>query len=117
MSVQEGLGLADDDVSGSVSLGVEPSKLEIKFLRLCLFSKFGEFFQNVLNLFLEDVVLQEDDSLRLEDFVLDDFASAGIREKNYKTLSYANLTLGLRALIMGSRKDMVLPDPLAARMR
>ena len=79
VSVQEGLGLANDNVSGSVSLGVKSSKLEVKFLRLCLFSEFDEFFQNVLDLFLEDVVLQEDDSLGLEDFVLDDFASAGIR--------------------------------------
>ena len=79
LSVQEGLGLANDNVSGSVSLAVEPSKLEIKFLRLCLFSEFDEFFQNVLDLFLEDVVLQEDDSLGLEDFILDNFASAEIR--------------------------------------
>ena len=79
VSVQEGLGLANDNVSGSVSLAVEPSKLEIKFLRLCLFSELDEFFQNVLDLFLEDVVLQEDDSLGLEDFVLDNFASAEIR--------------------------------------
>ena len=79
VSVQEGLGLANDNVSGSVSLAVEPSKLEIKFLRLCLFSELDEFFQNVLDLFLEDVVLQEDDSLGLEDFILDNFASAEIR--------------------------------------
>ncbi len=77
--VQKGLGLADDNVTGSVSLAIESSKLKIKFLRLCLFSEFDEFFQNVLNLFLENVVLQEDDSLRLEDFVLDKFASAEIR--------------------------------------
>ncbi len=79
VSVQKGLGLADDDVTGNVPLAIEFSELEIEFLRLCLLSEIDEFFQNTVNLFLENVVLQEDDSLRLEDFVLDDFASTEIR--------------------------------------
>ena len=76
VSVQKRFGLADDDVAWSVSLSVEPSQLELKFLRLCLFSEFDKFFQNVLNLFLKDIGLQQNDSLWLKDFVDGNFASA-----------------------------------------
>jgi len=70
-------GLANDDVAWSVSLGVESSQLEKQVSKTLFFSpKFNELFQNILNLFLKYVVLQENDSLRLEDFVLDDFSTA-----------------------------------------
>ncbi len=71
--------MADDDIAWGVAFAVESSQLELQLWRLGFFSKLNELFQDVLNLFLEDVVLQEDDSLRLENFIDNDFASAGIR--------------------------------------